>query len=91
MLYNSYAVTSYTYEDYKKTSYARTGSAYASKEAPCAKRLALKILAIALLVIVAVTAGIKLAPSAEKVNASGSHGYAETADTVDAESNTIYF
>ena len=91
MLYNSYAVTSYTYEDYKKTSYARSGSAYAAKEAPCPKRLALKILAVALLVIIAVTAGLKLAPSAEKVNASDSHGYVETAETVDTESNTIYF
>lgn len=88
MLYNSYAVTNYTYEDYKKTSYARSGSSYSHKEAPCAKSLALKILAVALLVIVAVTAGIKLAPSAEKVNASESYGYVEAADT---ETNTIYF
>ena len=88
MLYNSYTVTSYTYEDFKKTAYARTGSAYAAKETPCAKRLALKILAIALLVIVAVTAGIKLAPSAEKISASGSNSYVEVAD---GETDTIYF
>lgn len=88
MLYNSYAVTNYTYEDYKKTSYARTGSFYAKKETPCAKSLALKILAVVAVVIVAVTAGLKLAPSAEKVNASESCGYAETADI---ETNTIYF
>lgn len=88
MLYNSYAVTNYTYEDYKKTSYARSGSFYAKKEQFGSKSLALKIFAVALMIAVAVTAGIKLAPSAEKVNASESYGYVETADT---ESNTIYF
>ncbi len=87
MLYNSYADTSYTYEEYKKTAYAHTGSLSTSKEAPC-KRLAVKILAIALLVIVAVTAGFKLAPEAEKINTPQSFGCIETADTA---TDTVYF
>ncbi len=88
MLYNSYAEKSYTYEEYKKTAYAHTGSYYTSNSAPCKNRLALKIFAVALLVIVAVTAGFKLAPKAEKINVSQPLGCFETADTA---TDTLYF
>ncbi len=90
MLYNSYAVTSYTYEDYKKTSFARTESSYSSSKNCNAGSLILKILAVVAVVIVAVTAGLKLAPSAEKISATDSYGCVETGNA-EAEDNTIYF
>ena len=88
MLYNSYAVTSYTYEDYKKTSYSRTSSSYSTAK-NSASTLALKILAVIVMVIVAVTAGLNLAPSAEKVSASNTSGHFQ--QTAQADSNTILF
>lgn len=89
MLYNSYADKSYTYEDYKKTSFARTSSSYAYSKSANTSTLILKIIAVIAIVIVAVTAGLKLAPSAEKISASDSHGY--HVEAAEAETDTIYF
>lgn len=89
MLYNSYEVTSYTYEDYKKTSFARTESSYSPSKTCGAGSLILKIIAVVAVVIVAIAAGFRLAPSAEKISMTGSDiGCAEYADT---ETDTIYF
>lgn len=90
MLYNSYAVTSYTYEDYKKTSFARTESSYSSSKNCNAGSLILKILAVVAVAIVAVTAGLKLAPSAEKISTNNSYACIE-AGNAEAGNNTIYF
>lgn len=86
MLYNSYAVTSYSYEDYKKNSYSRTSSSYSSTKTSTAS-LAVKILAVIITVIVAVAAGLNFAPSAEKVSASNSSDHVQS---IQADTNTVW-
>ena len=89
MLYNSYAVSGYTYEDYKKTSWSRIDAPCSAAKKDSAGVLALKIIAVVVFAIIAITAGLNCAPSAEKISAG--RAYSSAADLNEAEGNTIFF
>lgn len=89
MLYNSYAVSGCTYEDYKKTSWSRIGAPCSTAKKDSAGVLVLKIIAVVVVAIIAITAGLNCAPSAEKISTGRAYSSASTAN--EAESNTIFF